>query len=606
MSLGLNLNQPVGAFVPDRPHKSAGLAFLLSLLVPGAGQFYCGKNGRGGMTLAFWLLGLIFCVAHPSTAIVGESLFVMLVLWIFSFLDVYFTAIEINRGQDDVVDEENPRVAVTLNLLTAGFGYFYLGERTKGLILFVAMQVARLVVPAAEFWGITIGLGLLIVQMLVALDAYRIAHRQLKQRLAQVETQPVQDVAPASRLPVQVPVVLACLLPFGFAALGVIGLALGATRTGRRQPNVAGKGHPEVGLGVGASAPRQARNDIPVPVVDFPTAVQDVQRVQRKSEPGKDEIPNLKQDVRLLSAALSGRKVDESDAMVAHYYRAVALSMINMVHERSGEPMDVPGAHTARADLDKIIGAAKIFSYVPEVNRTNAEFWAGLVARNQLHDEPAAYSYWEKCAREDHAGCMNIMASARITGSGGQKVDLNEALALNTSVYNTGIRFQCAGALSAMGVAEINYFTGVSRPGDEVLEWTRKADGLLDQVEALESDRNVCQRAEIEVEEFLFQLSQGHRDDNILQDALSRLDENSVATKVEIQFISGALDEAGFSSAVNSIKSQDEQCSAYFDAIWYSELRGEGAMARRFDQHLVDIGKLHCGQELVFAKKFKF
>ncbi len=605
MSLGLNLNQPVGAFVPEPRHKSAGLAFLLSLLLPGAGQFYCGKNRRGGMTLAFWLLGLIFCVARPSTAIVGESLFVMLVLWIFSFLDAYFTAIEINRGQDDLVDEENPRVAVALNLLTAGFGYFYLGERTKGLILFVAMQVARLVVPAAGFWGVTIGLGLLVVQMLVAGDAYRISHRQLNQRLAQVEA-PVQKTAPASRLPVQVPVILACLLPVGFAVLVVIGLALGATRTGRRKPDVTVKGHPETGLGVGASDPRQARNDVPVPVVDFPTAVQDVQRVQRKSDPGKDEISNLKQDVRLLTATLNGRKVDASDATVAHYYRAVALSMINMVHERSGEAMDTSGARTARADLDKIIGAAQILTYVPEVNRTNAEFWAGLVSRNQLHDEPAAYSYWEKCAREGHAGCVNIMASARITGSGGQKVDLNEALALNTSVYNTGIRFQCAGALSAMGIAEINYFTGVSRPGDDVLEWTRKADGLLNQVDALGSNRNMCQRAEIEVEEFLFQLSQGHRDDNILQDALSRLDENSVATKAEIQFISGVLDEAGFGAAVNSIKSQDEQCSAYFDVMWYAELRGEGAMARRFDQRLADIGKFHCGQELVFAKKFQF
>jgi TM2 domain-containing membrane protein YozV len=606
VSLGLNLNQPVGAFVPEPRHKSAGLAFLLSLLVPGAGQFYCGKNGRGGMTLAFWLLGLIFSVVHPSPALVGEALFVMLVLWIFSFLDAYFTAIEINQGQDDLVDEENPRVAVALNLLTAGFGYFYLGERTKGLVLFVAMQVARLVVPGTGFWGITIGLGLLVVQMLVAGDAYRIAHRQLKQRMAQVEVQPVPNAASRSRLPVQVPVILACLLPVGFAALVVIGLALGATRTGKRPADVTPKGHPEAVPGVGASDSRQASNDTPVPAFDFPTAVQDVQRVQRKSEPGKDEIPNLKEDVRLLTATLNGRKVDASDAKVAHYYRAVALSMINMVHERSGEAMDVSGAHTARADLDKIIGAAQILTYVPEVNRTDAEFWAGLLARNQLHDEPAAYSYWEKCAREGHAGCVNIMASARITGSGGQKVDVNEALALNTSVYNTGIKFQCAGALSAMGIAEINYFTDVSRTGDDVLEWTRKADGLLDQVEALGNNRNICQRAEIEVEEFLFQLSQGHRDDNLLQDALSRLDENSVATKAEIQFISGALDEAEFSSAVNSIKSQDEQCSAYFDAMWYAELRGEGAMARRFDQHLVDIGKFHCGQELVFAKKFKF
>ena len=47
------------------------------------------------------------------------------------------------------------------------------------------------------------------------------------------------------------------------------------------------------------------------------------------------------------------------------------------------------------------------------------------------------------------------------------------------------------------------------------------------------------------MEEFLFELSRGHRDDNILQDALSRLDEDSVISKAEIQFISGALDEVG-------------------------------------------------------------
>ena len=60
-------------------------------------------------------------------------------------------------------------------------------------------------------------------------------------------------------------------------------------------------------------------------------------------------------------------------------------------------------------------------------------------------------------------------------------MDLNEALALNTSVYNTGIRVSMRWSVFGDGIAEINYFTGVSRPGDDVLEWTRKADGLLDQ-----------------------------------------------------------------------------------------------------------------------------
>jgi len=607
VSLGLNLNQPIGAFVLEPRHKSAGLAFLLSLLVPGAGQFYCGKNGRGGMTLAFWLLGLIFCIAHPSTTIVGEALIVMLVLWIFSFLDAYFTAIEINRGQDDLVDEQNPRVAVTLNLLTAGFGYFYLGERTKGLTLFVVMQVARFAVPSSGFWGILIGLALVVVQLLVAWDAYRIAHQQVKAALARDAGQPVPDAAPASRLPVQVPVVLACLLPFGFVMLGAMALVLGSTRSGKHQPVATLKSPTAVESGVvRKSDPQPVLNDTPVQVVDFSTAVQDVQRVQRKASREKEDIPNLKQDARMLGATLNGRKVDASDAMVAHYYRAVALAMINGVHERDGEAMDESGARTARGDLDRIIGARQILTYVPEVSRTNAEYWAGLVARNQLHDEAAAYSYWAKCAADQHAGCMNIMAGARITGNGGQKVDVNEALALHTSVYNTGTKFHCAGALSAIDIAEINYFTGVRRPGDDELEWIKKADELLDKIESRDNNRNVCDRAEIGVEEFLFQLSQGHRDDNVLQDALSRLDENSATTKAVIQFISGALDEGGFSLAVNSSKSQDERCSAYFNAMWYAELRGEGAMARRFDQRLVDIGKFHCGEGLVYAKKFKF
>ena len=358
--------------------------------------------------------------------------------------------------------------------------------------------------------------------------------------------------------------------------------------------------------GQSVSIPRGTGDDAPAPVVDLATAVQDVQRVQRKSERRKDEIPHLKLDVRMLSATLGAKKTDASDAMVAHYFRAVALGLINSVHEYEGEAMDVAGARMARADLDKIIKADQLFTYVPEVSRTNAEYWAGSIARNHLHDEPAAYSYWEKCAASGHAGCINMMASSRITGDGGQRVDASEALTLHTVVYNTGLNFYCAGALSAINIAAINYFMDVRRPGDEELEWTKKADRLLDMLEASGNGRNVCDRAGIEVDEFLFQLSQRNRDDNILQDAISREDDDSGTTKPLIQFISGAIDEAAFDSAVSANKSRQERCSAYFDAMWYAELRGEQAMARRFDQRMLDIGRFDCGQELVFAKKFKF
>jgi TM2 domain-containing membrane protein YozV len=604
VSLGLNANLAVGAFAPEPRHKSAGWAFVLSFVVPGLGQLYCDKTARGVVTLGCWFVALVLCFAQVSREVIGEALVVMLVLWIFSFLDAYFTAIEINQGQDSLIDGQNPRVAVALNLLTAGFGYFYLGERTKGLALFVVIQASRFVFPGTVFWRVGIGLLVAVIQVGMAADAYRIARRQVNEALGSEPPTPVLNSVPASRLPVQVPVVLACILPIGFALMVLIGLAVGSTRSEKR---ARASSEPAIAVRAPIALNRlQPSEDAPIAAVDLSTAVQDVQRVQRKSERTKEEIPNLRQDVRVLGTVLGARKVDASDAMVAHYYRAVALTILNLNREQEGEAIDVSGARAARADLDRIITAKSVLTYVPEVDKTNAEYWAGVVARNLLHDEPAAYSYWERCASSGHEGCVNNMASARITGAGGQKVDVQEALSLHTGVYNSGLRYHCAGAGSALSIAEINYFTGVRRPGDDELEWTRKAEGLLDQLETMENNRNACHRVEFEVEHFLFQLSRGHKDENILQDAISRLDEDSGPTKAVIQFMSGAIDEAGFDAAMSASKSPGERCSAYFEAMWFAKLRSEDAVARRYYQRIVDIGKFHCAEELTYSTKFKF
>ena len=56
MSAGSN-HEIAEQLIPQTQHKSAGLAFLLSLFLPGAGQLYCGKRFRGLVTLCFSLLG---------------------------------------------------------------------------------------------------------------------------------------------------------------------------------------------------------------------------------------------------------------------------------------------------------------------------------------------------------------------------------------------------------------------------------------------------------------------------------------------------------------------------------------------------------------------
>ena len=178
---------------------------MLSLLVPGAGQFYCGETGRGWITLGFWLLGLL-CSFWSREGLRGTGIIVVTVLWIFSFLDAYFTAIEINRGQHAHVNVQNPRVAVTLNLLTAGFGYFYLGERAKGTVIFVATQIVRFgLPPVTGYGGGVVSLALLVAQMLMGADAYRVARLQLKEALGPPPEPPVAGTSKASRIPGFVP-----------------------------------------------------------------------------------------------------------------------------------------------------------------------------------------------------------------------------------------------------------------------------------------------------------------------------------------------------------------------------------------------------------------
>lgn len=604
LSLGLNDDGPLGAFVPEPPHKSAGLAFVLSLVLPGAGQFYCGKTGRGWTTLGFWLLGVLLSLTS-SEGLKGTGIMLVTVLWIFSFLDAYFTAVEINHRQDAQVDVQNPRVAVTLNLLTAGFGYFYLGERAKGTAIFVATQVVRFTVPRLTgYVGGVVSLALIVFQMLMGADAYRIARMQLKEALGPLPEQPDAATSKASRMPSFIPVGLAGLTATCFLGFLIFGLALTAARGPAVRPAARAESQR-----VPASAQRGFGNTNgrlipPGPAADLPSAVEEVQWLERQAERRKEDIPELKRDVQIFDMVLKGSKVNDVDAAVGHFYRAEGLRLINSAHEHEGEALEPSAARGAIEDFDKVIALGSVSTYIPAVSVANAEYLAGLVARNQMRSDSLAYKYWEKCAWQGHAGCMNVMAAAKVTGDGGQKVDVNEALDLHTIVFNSGVRYRCAGALSALSIAEIVHFAGVRRPGDDELEWVNKSYALMDKLEAAEGNKNICQRSEAEVEEFLLQLSRGQRKESILHDAAGRLGDESSTTGAVIQLLSGSTNETEFEAAVQSSKSEGARCSAYFDALWYAEIMKDDSAARRYHQHLSEIGKFHCGEELVFASKF--
>lgn len=134
--------------------RNATRAWILSLLMPGAGQLYCGARTRGVATLVIFF-ACVAALVLPPLRWIGLRMAIM--LYAFAGLDAYLTAVEVNRGVDADA-EDNPRVAGLLNLTTHGFGYVYLGWKL-GFVLFVLLMslgrafgmIAPLLVEAVSF-----------------------------------------------------------------------------------------------------------------------------------------------------------------------------------------------------------------------------------------------------------------------------------------------------------------------------------------------------------------------------------------------------------------------------------------------------------------------
>jgi TM2 domain-containing membrane protein YozV len=193
--LSLTSREPIDTapvmFEPQPVLKSSLLAFLLSLALPGAGQIYCGKTSRGLWTLAIFLPAfaltfyLTLQLGSPEAAerifFWGILLRISVFLYGFAFLDAFFTAREMTAGTDAFI-AESPRIAAILNLLTRGFGYFYLGQRKLGFVVFFGLMFFQ--GPLAK----TAGGGLLVEFILAAMGAhaYSIARQAEKEILATV------------------------------------------------------------------------------------------------------------------------------------------------------------------------------------------------------------------------------------------------------------------------------------------------------------------------------------------------------------------------------------------------------------------------------------
>jgi TM2 domain-containing membrane protein YozV len=227
-TLNLSDPAPLSAYQPTPPEKlkNAALSFVLSLVLPGSGQMYAGRTTAGAVTLAFFGAGValsLSLLSQPGNPIGATGVGLAIALYIFAFLDAYFSALEYNAGISSFMIGGNPRIAGILNFLTNGIGYFYLGERAKGLIMFVGLGIfVRQVLQHYFPHSVIATLTWIALQSVLAFDAYRLARRQLLASFPELKGHSWK-AGSTGQLPPILPVAVALLLCLSLAGLVLLG-----------------------------------------------------------------------------------------------------------------------------------------------------------------------------------------------------------------------------------------------------------------------------------------------------------------------------------------------------------------------------------------------
>ena len=308
----------------------------------------------------------------------------------------------------------------------------------------------------------------------------------------------------------------------------------------------------------------------------------------------RDGDVDVEREVAALTRIIETGGLNGAGLSVAHFWRAQAQTAMNWSRMRRGMPVDKEAARTSLADLDRTIEHGVD---IPDwhVAHSEALYLAGTVARNHVEDSKLAYAYWEKCAALRHAGCLNIMASARLTGAGGVAVDLAESLRLNEEVYQTGTDFRCAGAHSALVIAQVLHFTGAQGRAVDDLGWLRRANDLLDELARDGTSDDLCGRSMFEVTQYLFALARGEDRKAVLTPAAPRKAGN--AYKPLVDYLLGAIPPQAFREALSAVSVKHVACRMNFAAAWHASLRNDPALAERHRAALNQFGADHCAIE---------
>jgi hypothetical protein len=308
---------------------------------------------------------------------------------------------------------------------------------------------------------------------------------------------------------------------------------------------------------------------------------------------------SLDKELATLTRVVETPGLHPAPVSIARYWRARGTSLLNWVRMKKAEPPERKLAQAGLSDLEHVIAVG---IQVPDwnVSISDALYMAGTIARNHLEEYGRAYAYWERCAALKHAGCLNIMATARLTGEGGIGVDLEQSIELNKTVYDTGTDYRCAGAYSALAIANTIHFAGLTPGTVDAFEWLRRASLLLDELAEKDKLPNPCDRPLFDITEYLQRLSRGEKKPELLRSAARRSGANDFKPLAE--YLLGDVTRESFQASIARTPLKHNVCDLHFFALWHADIQGDAALSASHLNSLAAMGGDHCRTQLALIK----
>jgi hypothetical protein len=309
---------------------------------------------------------------------------------------------------------------------------------------------------------------------------------------------------------------------------------------------------------------------------------------------------NLDKPLAVLTRLIGSGQLNPPGNAVARFWRGRAYWILNSVRLNRGEQSDAALARRSLEDFDEVVaGGVEVRDL--GIGIPNTIYFAGSVAFNHLLDSTLAHRYWEKCAAMAHAGCLNAVASARLTGAGGTAVDLERAIELNKQVYDSGTAYRCAGPYSALTIAQIIHFAGLKPPVVDDLAWISRAYPLLADLAKSDGVDNPCDLAYFELSEYLMRLARGERKPELLRSALARKTGNHLAPVA--RHLLGEESGEAFERSIRAIPLKHVACHAHFIGAWSAALAHDKARAARYVEAMTAMGGCDIDLALLRLRK---